>query len=81
MNVGSIPARDAKDYVMYKINDKEFKTLDDAMKYAKIVNTFVVISGGGMEICGKFGVDEIVDGKTPDGFKYEWVKRRQAMRM
>jgi hypothetical protein len=29
-----------------------------------------------MEIVGKFGVDEIVDGMTPDGHEYSWVKRR-----
>ena len=63
--------------VMYKINEKEFKNLDDALKYAKILNEFVVIVGNGMEICGKFGADEVKNGKTPDGVEYSWVKRRQ----
>lgn len=25
---------------------------------------------------GKMGVDQVVDGKTPDGIDYTWVKRR-----
>lgn len=62
--------------VMYKVNEKEFKTLDEAMKYAKILGEFVVIKGNGLEICGKFGADEVKNGVTPDGHEYSWVKRR-----
>jgi hypothetical protein len=28
---------------------------------------------------GKMGVDAVVDGKTPDGEAYTWVKRRESI--
>ena len=62
---------------MYRINEKEFKTLDEAMKYAQSINEFVVIKGNDMEICGKFGVDSVSNGRTPDGWPYDWMKRRK----
>ena len=76
LNVGSIPAGGTKDIVMYKVNEKELPTLEEALEYAKSLGVFVSIVGNGMEIVGKFGVDEIVDGMTPDGHEYSWVKRR-----
>jgi hypothetical protein len=27
---------------------------------------------------GRMGVDAVIDGKTPDGMAYTWVKRREA---
>jgi hypothetical protein len=44
------------------------------MEYAKLINEFVTISGGEFEIVGRFGVDSVVDGKTPDGVAYTWNK-------
>jgi len=65
---------------MYKVIGKsttyEVHSLDDAMKYAKTMNEFVTITGNGMEIVGKFGVDDIKDKKLPDGNSYEWTMRR-----
>ena len=61
---------------MYSINEIKFDTLDEAMTFAKMTNEFVVIKGNGLEICGKFGSDEIKNGLTPDGHEYGWTKRR-----
>lgn len=63
---------------MYKVKTKEqeqeFLSLDLAIEYAKLINEFVTISGGEFEIVGRFGVDSVVDGKTPDGVAYTWNK-------
>jgi hypothetical protein len=63
---------------VYKVKTKEqqqeFTSLDLAMEYAKLINEFVTISGGEFEIVGRFGVDSVVDGKTPDGVAYTWNK-------
>ena len=61
---------------MYKIEEKNFESLDEALKAAKRMNEFVTIIGNGIEISGKFGVDEVKNGLTPDGHEYSWVKRR-----
>jgi hypothetical protein len=61
---------------MYSIDEIKFETLESALEHAKITNKFVVIKGNGMEICGKFGADEIRNGLTPDGHEYGWTKRR-----
>ena len=53
-----------------------FESLDDAMKQAKTFDEFVTISNGEMEFVGKFGYDEVKNGKTPDGRKYDWTMRR-----
>lgn len=55
----------------------EFKTLDDAILWAKELGEFVTIQFNGMEVVGKFGVDEIIDGKLPNGESYTWKKRRK----
>ena len=62
---------------LYKIEEKKFETLDDAMLYAKQLGTFVTIKGDNIEICGKFGVDTVIDGVCPDGIAYDWKKRRK----
>ncbi len=54
----------------------EVTTLAEAMHTAKILNEFVTIKGDGMEIVGMFGADTITEGVLPDGFTYEWKKRR-----
>lgn len=66
---------------MYKIKDLEFVDLNSVMEYAKSLNEFVTISGNGFEICGMFGVDSVVDGKTPDGVKYDWNKASRIGRV
>jgi hypothetical protein len=66
---------------MYKINDLEFLDLDSAMEYAKSLNEFVTIKGDGFEVCGRFGVDSIVDGKCPDGVVYDWNKASRIGRV
>jgi len=63
---------------MYKVIGKEetFKvlTLAEAMNLAKHMNEFVTIKGADFEIVGKFGVDAVENGKTPDGIAYTWNK-------
>ena len=70
---------------MYKVKTKEqeqeFVSLDLAMEYAKLINEFVTISGGEFEIVGRFGVDSVVDGKTPDGVAYTWNKASRIGRV
>lgn len=55
----------------------EFKTLDEAMQWAKDLGEFVTIKFNGLEIEGKFGADEITSGKFPNGEPYTWKKRRR----
>jgi hypothetical protein len=70
---------------MYIVEDNkietEFTTLDLAMNYAKTLDSFVVIKGNGFEVCGKFGVDSVVDGKCPDGIAYDWNKASRIGRV
>ena len=66
---------------MFKIEDLEFVDLASAMDYAKSINEFVVIKGENFEVCGKFGVDSVVDGKCPDGVKYDWDKSARIGRV
>lgn len=66
---------------MFKIKDLEFIDLASAMDHAKYINEFVVIKGDNFEICGKFGVDSVVDGKTPDGVVYDWNKSARIGRV
>jgi hypothetical protein len=62
--------------------EKEFVSLDMAMDYAKTLDMFVVIKGSdGLEIAGKFGVDSVENGKTPDGIQYTWNKESRIGRM
>ena len=65
--------------IMYKVieNDIELysaKTLDEAMIFAKVLAEFVTIKGADFEVCGKFGVDTVANGKCPDGVAYDWNK-------
>ena len=70
---------------MYKVITKEqeveFTSLDLAMEHAKLINEFVTIKGGEFEIVGRFGVDSVVDGKTPDGVAYTWNKASRIGRV
>ena len=65
---------------MYKIISKSglplnsYDSLDEAMKFARIVGMFVTIRGPDFEVCGLFGVDTVRDGKCPDGVAYDWNK-------
>ena len=43
------------------------KTLDEAIVFAKVLEEFVTIKGKDFEVCGKFGVDTVSNGKCPDG--------------
>jgi hypothetical protein len=61
--------------------EKEFATLDLAMDYAKTLDVFVVIKGNGLEVAGKFGVDSVENGKTPDGIAYTWNKASRIGRV
>ena len=51
------------------------------MAYAKSVNDFVVIKGNDFEVCGRFGVDSIEDGRCPDGVAYDWNKASRIGRV
>ncbi len=66
---------------MFKIKDVEFVDLASAMDHAKSINEFVVIKGETFEICGKFGVDSVVDGRCPDGIVYDWNKASRIGRV
>jgi len=72
---------------MYKLINKAgaeldgFDTLASAMQAARAVDFFVTIKGPDFEACGKFGVDAVVDGKTPDGVPYTWNKASRIGRM
>lgn len=66
---------------MFKIKDLEFIDLAGAMNHAKLLNEFVTIVGPDFEVCGMFGVDSIVDGKCPDGVKYDWNKSARIGRV
>ena len=67
--------------VTYGNITEEFSTLDLAMCYAKTLNKFVTIKGETFEVCGMFGVDSVIDGKTPDGVAYDWNKASRIGRM
>jgi hypothetical protein len=71
---------------MYKVKGKNTSydglvSLDEAMKYAKLLNEFVTITGPSFEIVGMFGVDSIKDGKCPDGIAYDWNKASRIGRV
>lgn len=63
--------------VLTKTTEVAWLTLSEAMDYAKTVNEFVTIQGPNFEVVGKFGVDEVANGVTPDGVDYSWKKRRR----
>ena len=67
--------------VTYGNVTEEFDTLNLAMGYAKTLNKFVTIKGETFEVCGMFGVDSVVDGKTPDGVTYDWNKASRIGRV
>ena len=52
-----------------------------AMEMAKLVDEFVTITDGTTEIVGHFGVDSVIDGKTPDGVTYDWNKASRIGRV
>jgi hypothetical protein len=62
--------------IEHNLKTHEFKTLDEAMEWAKQLDEFVTIKFNDLEIAGKFGVDSISDGKFPNGEPYTWKKRR-----
>jgi hypothetical protein len=66
---------------MYKIKEEQFETLELAMARAKALDEFVSITGNGVEIVGRFGVDSVQDGKTPDGVAYTWNKASRIGRV
>jgi hypothetical protein len=73
---------------MYKVITKEgvalaaCSSLNSAMATAKAFDQFVTIRGpDGMEFVGLFGVDSVVDGKTPDGVAYTWNKASRIGRV
>jgi hypothetical protein len=65
---------------MYEIISKSglplnsYDSLSEAMSFARIVGMFVTIRGPDFEACGVFGVDTVLEGKTPDGVAYDWNK-------
>ena len=63
--------------IEHNSNIHEFKTLDEAMQWAKELGEFVTIKFNGLEIAGKFGVDGITSGKFSNGELYTWKKRRR----
>lgn len=73
---------------MYKVITKEgfplatCLSLNSAMETSKAYGQFVTIRGpDGMEFVGRFGVDSVIDGKTPDGVAYTWNKASRIGRV
>ena len=66
---------------MYKIDEQEFASLELAMACAKTLDRFVTIAGPDFEVCGRFGVDSVRDGRCPDGVKYDWNKESRIGRV
>ena len=64
--------------IEYDSKTYEFKTLDEAMDWAKQLGEFVTIKFNDLEIAGKFGVDGITSGKFSNGESYTWKKRRKS---
>jgi hypothetical protein len=66
-------------------NSKEIlykaETLDKCIEQANRLSTVVIITDGTIEIVGKFGVDTVADGKTPDGIAYDWNKASRIGRV
>jgi hypothetical protein len=69
---------------MYKVKSLsvtvDVTSLDEAMKVAKVIDEFVIITGSDFEIVGRFGVDAVVNGVCPDGVKYNWNKANRIGR-
>ena len=57
--------------------EEEVVDLSKAMAFAKEWGLLVTISGGGMQVVGKFGADGIENGVLPNGDRYSWYKRRR----
>jgi len=70
---------------MFKVIAKDWntahKSLDSAMNTAKQTGEFVTIVGPDFEVCGKFGVDSVENGKCPDGVAYDWNKASRIGRV
>jgi hypothetical protein len=58
----------------------DHEKLNDALLFSSWMRTcnatFVTMVSENPDSVGKSGVDEIVNGKLPDGTNYEWKKRR-----
>lgn len=62
-----------------------FETLTEALRHAEgcriLGMTFVTMVSENPNSVGKAGVDEIKDGKCPDGVAYDWNKASRIGRM
>ena len=63
--------------VKYNLATHQFKSLDEAIAFAKELGEFVTIQFDGKEVVGVFGATGVADGKCPDGVAYSWKKRRK----
>jgi hypothetical protein len=58
----------------------EHTDMNAALRHAELHRRqgmrFVTMCSENVDQVGKLGVDSIVDGKTPDGEDYTWMKRR-----
>ena len=71
--------------VYYTIDNAPFAEMFDDMATAlsatefhrSLGRTFVTMVSENPNSVGKPGVDAVVDGKTPDGEDYTWMKRRK----
>jgi hypothetical protein len=65
---------------MYEVKGKvvthNVMTLDEAMKTAKVMNEYVTIKCKDFELVGIFGADAVHENVLPNGFTYDWKKRR-----
>jgi len=58
-----------------------FSDLPKAIEAAKYIDEFLTIRGADFEVCGRFGVDSVRDGKCPDGVAYDWNKSSRIGRV
>ena len=66
------------DPVMDQSHSQNLETLSEALQYTegfrKLGMTFVTMVSENPNSVGKPGVDEVKDGKCPDGVAYSWNK-------
>jgi hypothetical protein len=63
------------------IEIERFITLNEAMEFAKTIDSFVTIQGEDFEVVGRFGVDSVKNGLCPDGVVYDWNKASRIGRV
>jgi hypothetical protein len=73
------------DPVVEQCHSHDLETLSEALRYTEgfrqLGMTFVTMVSENPNSVGKAGVDEIKDGKCPDGVAYDWNKASRIGQM